>query len=96
MELANNEKQLFIHRSLFISECGVEKLRDFLVRNNIFHHSIISGINNEELVVIEPTLAQRRFSLTDTAFQFFVNQKTMDGYLYGSLESFKIMVGLDN
>ncbi|MBO5479335.1 MAG: hypothetical protein J6A04_06600 [Clostridia bacterium] len=95
MALQDNEKKLFIICTLFQSECGVEKLREFLKKDEFLNHSIIRGISGEELVISDPTYAQQHFSLTDTAFQYFVEQKATDGYLYASVESFKKLVGLN-
>lgn len=95
MSSQNNEKKLFIDSSLLVTECGVEKLREFLKIDDFLNHSIISGISEEGLVIIKPTYAQQHFSLTDTAFQYFVEQKATEGYVYGSVKSFKNLVGLD-
>lgn len=95
MALQNNIKKLFIHNSLLILECGVEKLREFLLTPEIMNHTVISGINEDALVIQLPSLARQRYTLTDTAFQYYVEQKVTDGYVYASIESFKKLVGLD-
>lgn len=89
MALSNNEKKLFINSSLFESEHTIDKLRTSLSTQDYLNRTIISGVIEEGLVVINPTPAQQNFSLTDTAFQYFVEQKIADGYVYGSVESFK-------
>lgn len=89
--MSDKSKRLFINNNLLMSECGFEKLRGFLAENEVLHHSIISGITEDELIVIPPST---RYSLTDTAFQYHVEQYVKDGYIYLSLESLKKMLGL--
>ena len=95
MSLTNNEKKLFIFHTLLQYESGIEKLRDFLETDDFLNHSVIKEISDGELKIVPPTPAQQNFSLTDTAFQYFVEQKAADGYIYGSVKSFKLLVGLD-
>lgn len=95
MSLPNNEKKLFIFYTLLQHEHGVEKLREFLKTDDCLSHSIIKGISDGKLDIVPPTPAQQNLSLTDTAFQYFVEQKAADGYIYGSVKSFRLLVGLD-
>lgn len=90
--LSDKETKLFIHNSLLVSMEEKELLRNFLTHCEGLHHSIIRDIDNDELIYTKATPAQKKFSLTDTAFQHFVEQKIADGFLYASLESFKALI----
>ena len=95
MTLLEQETKLFIHHKLLTSEIGTELLRSLLSSTmELANHSIIADIIEDHLEIIPQTPAQQNFSLTDTAFQYFVEQKAMDGFIYGSVKSFKSILGV--
>ena len=96
MASSDKKQNLFISYELLLSQYGVEELREYLRKEDIPNHSIISGILENELIVTQPFLGGRTFTLTDTAFEHFVKQKVSEGYVYASLESFKALLGIDN
>lgn len=89
--LSDKETKLFIHHSLFLSEEGYFKLRDFLSSSLVTHHCSVLGIREDELDVKQASTSMYNHSMT---VMCNVLQNVADGLLYGSLETFKKMVGL--
>lgn len=95
MALLEQETKMFVHRDLLVSKTGVDLLRGlFSSEGEIENHCIIKGITEGNLDIIHPTPAQKSLPLTDTAFQYFVQQKAVDGFIYASAESFKVVLGV--
>lgn len=93
MTLLAQESKIFIHQALLTSEIGTELLRKLLTEE-LPNHCIIASISEDHLEITRPPLAQQNFSLTDTSFQYFVEQKAIDGFIYGSVKSFKNILGV--
>lgn len=95
MALLEQEIKLFVHHELLTSELGTDLLREFFSSGKVIeNHCIIRGIAEEHLDIVPPTPAQKMLPTTDTAFQYSVQQKAMDGFIYGSVESFKSILGV--
>ena len=93
MKLNDNEIKIFVHRDMLLLEVYYEKLKNWLYSSSEhLNHTIIRGINEEdgELDIVYPTEAQQK--LSDISFEYFVEQKVQDGFLHGSLETFKKFV----
>ncbi len=89
MKIADNEIKLFVHADILRLQNGFDEMRKCLLSNNVFlNHSFIK-LGENGLEVIKPTIAQQKYSLTDVCFQYFVEQKVMDGYIYCTLDSLK-------
>ena len=77
--------KIFVHRDVFREKC-ITSLSTYLMLNTPRNHSTIETDNLGNLKVIPPTPAIEN-SLEN--FQYVVAQKALEGYLYGSLASFK-------
>lgn len=95
MDLSSKTTNIFIHYSVLAQEAGVEKLKELFFLTKEFPNSlIIKGVKESgELNIVRPAKVRQERSLADTDFQCFVAQKLSDGYLYGTVESFKQIVG---
>jgi hypothetical protein len=94
MNSSDKETKIFIHSELLNNEQGVEELRETFNNTTLLNHTIIVGIVDGALKIIPPTPAQQRYTLQNSSFVYFVEQKIMDGYFYGSLYSFKKFLGI--
>lgn len=93
MESLDKTAKIFIHHDVLSSEMGRSKLRHFFIyADEIPNSLIIKAVEKSELNIINPTPAQQECSLADNHFQYFVAQKVVDGYLYGTADSFMRMV----
>lgn len=95
MVSSDRTTRIFIHHRVLASEAGVEKLKELFFLTKEFPNSMIIKDVKEsgELNIISSTPIQQKCSLTDCHFQYFIAQKIEDGYLYGTIESFKHIVG---
>ena len=96
MSLSDNTTKVFIHHSLLMYECGVEKLREYLSKFQLEQNQVITEICDDALVVLPALPAQQHYSLTDTRFQYFVTQKVQEGYIFISVATLKNIVGLSD
>lgn len=95
MALSKQKVKLFVYHELLVSELGTELLREFFSAGKVIENNcIIRGIDDGKLDIIPPTPAQKKLPTTDTAFQYFVQQKIVDGFIYASSESFKRILGV--
>jgi hypothetical protein len=93
MNLTDKETKIFIYSELLNNEQGIYLLRELFTQEQLLNHTIITGISDGALEIVPPTLAQQQNTLASSAFVYFVEQKIMDGYLYGSLHSFNNLIG---
>lgn len=95
MVLSDKTTRIFIHHNVLASEAGVEKLKELFFLTKEFPNSLIIKDVKEsgELYIIRPAKSRQEGSLSDVDFSLFVAQKIADGYIYGTLESFKHIVG---
>lgn len=80
--------RVFIHHSFLSDKTDNSELREYIKCHDILQHTIFDMNVDGTLKVTRPTLAQQNFGITDTAFEYFVEQKITDGFVYGSLGSF--------
>ena len=95
MQLSNNETTLFIHRDILASAKGNEALQDYFHENPVIPNRFIFKAITEDgkLVTDEAPLAQQRCCLDECSFGHSVSQNAMDGYFFGSLQSFMRLIG---
>lgn len=91
----NDKIRVFIHHSFLSKNIDNSQLREYINSHDILQHTIFDMNADGTLKVTPPTPAQQNFSLTDTAFEYFVEQKIIDGFVYGFLGSFKEKLNID-
>jgi hypothetical protein len=93
MNLNDKENKIFINSELLNNEQGVYLLHELFTQKQLLNHTTINEIGDDgNLVIVPPTLAQQTNTLASSSFVYFVEQKIMDGYLYGSVCSFKSLI----
>ena len=96
MNIPDNKIKLFVHRDVLLSEDSFAKFKKWLSLDAKFHlnNTSIDGIDENGLLnICYPPLARQNYSLFDPGFQRFMIRKANDDYLFGSLETFKKLVG---
>lgn len=93
MALTKSETCIFVKGSVLQSLEGLRRLQVYLTTtDDILKNTIVEGYNEKGIKSVPPTVAQQSYSMTDTAFQYFVAQKSIYGYLYTSVETLEHIV----
>lgn len=88
MALTKSETCIFVKGNILQSLEGLRRLQVYLTTtDDILKNTIVEGYNEKGIKSVPPTVAQQNYSLTDTAFQYFVTQKSIYGYIYVSVET---------
>lgn len=88
MALTKSETCIFVKGSVLQSLEGLKRLQVYLTTtDDILKNTIVEGYNEKGIKSVPPTVAQQNYSMTDTAFQYFVTQKSIYGYIYVSVET---------
>lgn len=92
MALTKSETSIFVKGSVLQSLEGLRRLQVYLTTNDILKNTIVEGYDDKGIKTVPPTIALQNYSLTDTAFQYFVAQKSIYGYLYASVETLEHII----
>lgn len=93
MALTKSETNIFVKGSVLQSLEGLRRLQVYLTTtDDILKNTIVEGYGDNGIKTVPPTVAQQNYSLTDTAFQYFVTQKSIYGYIYVSVETLEHIV----
>lgn len=92
MALTKSETNIFVNGNVLQSLEGLRRLQVYLTTNDILKNTIVESYDDNGIKTVPPTVAQQNYGLTDTAFQYFVTQKSIYGYIYVSVETLEHIV----
>ena len=93
MALTKSETCIFVKGNVLQSHEGLRRLQVYLTTtDDILKNTIVEGYDEKDVKTVAPTTAQQSYSITDTAFQYFVTQKAKFGYIYASVETLEQLV----